>query len=766
METAPLITISAIGRTPTLETSLIGREIKDRQAVLLQALILTLARTEKILIVARVGSGYRGDIAFDEISFVPGTCFADENAEELLLRRLGGPNNSTETKGSCDFDIDNCGWAQDILDDQFDWSIGSDSGTPTEGTGPKRHHGPKVGGKFLFIESSSPRRRDDKARLLSPQLCGQVCMRFYYHMYGNRIGKLSIFRKDGINKEDDRLWHRKGNLGNKWHRAIVEMNSDQDCYQVVFEATTGPSYQSDLAIDDIYIQKGSCCDMKSELNTLDQTGNCNFGNNHFCAWKNLQIDDFDWSLGKGPTPSQFTGPKRGYGHQDGYAFIEASEPRFIGDTAIMTSGVLLGSMCMQFRYHMHGEEIGSLSIFRNGDGVMQQLLWQQDGNQGDRWHDAEFLIDCNVTAYQVEIEATVGGWRGDIAIDEIEFTPGSCPPKPIIMINYNYTGPLAKAPPMLPEFNGFCSFAKSFCAWKNDIEEDFFDWTRYEGKSPTDCTGPKFDYTGEGYYLYTEASIRRPGEFARLVSGALQDHHCLKFQYHMHGDGIGDLRVEVKDSENGYLWNTSWSVSGEQGEFWHTATVTVNGYDYVIGISAVRGSSYLGDIAIDGIQLYKGGCDGNKTLGFSVDAGRKFDLDNCNFHGKRKCQWKDDMENGQFKWTLRSGSTPSSGTGPSKDSSNGGDVSLIETSDSKRFYAFIETSSPRVLGDKARMYLKVEFDVCMRFHYHMHGQHVGELRILTRNANKVEDVVWSKQEKQGDAWHVAAKNIKGGPGIQ
>ena len=32
---------------------------------------------------------------------------------------------------------------------------------------------------------------------------------------------------------------------------------------------------------------------------------------------------------------------------------------------------------------------------------------------------------------QVEIEATVVGWRGDIAIDELRFTPGLCPIKSI-----------------------------------------------------------------------------------------------------------------------------------------------------------------------------------------------------------------------------------------------------------------------------------------------------------------------------------------------
>lgn len=70
----------------------------------------------------------------------------------------------------------------------------------------------------------------------------------------------------------------------------------------------------------------------------------------------------------------------------------------------MASGYLLGSMCMRFRYHMYGEDIGSLSVFRNGDGVMQQLLWQQDGNQGNTWHEAELYIDCNVTRYLVSIK--------------------------------------------------------------------------------------------------------------------------------------------------------------------------------------------------------------------------------------------------------------------------------------------------------------------------------------------------------------------------
>lgn len=38
------------------------------------------------------------------------------------------------------------------------------------------------------------------------------------------------------------------------------------------------------------------------------------------------------------------------------------------------------------------------------------------------------IVTITVTTLpQIAIEATVGGWRGDIAIDEIEFTSGQCP---------------------------------------------------------------------------------------------------------------------------------------------------------------------------------------------------------------------------------------------------------------------------------------------------------------------------------------------------
>ena len=47
----------------------------------------------------------------------------------------------------------------------------------------------------MYIETSAPRRPNDKARLTSPSYPAATdseCLQFYYHMYGRHIGTLNI----------------------------------------------------------------------------------------------------------------------------------------------------------------------------------------------------------------------------------------------------------------------------------------------------------------------------------------------------------------------------------------------------------------------------------------------------------------------------------------------------------------------------------------------------------------------------------------------
>lgn len=49
----------------------------------------------------------------------------------------------------------------------------------------------------MFIETSSPRRPNDTARLISQTVTRTTgaCLRFWYHMYGTHINTLNVYTK-------------------------------------------------------------------------------------------------------------------------------------------------------------------------------------------------------------------------------------------------------------------------------------------------------------------------------------------------------------------------------------------------------------------------------------------------------------------------------------------------------------------------------------------------------------------------------------------
>jgi hypothetical protein len=79
-----------------------------------------------------------------------------------------------------------CDWSQDD-DDELDWEIGQGA-TQSTSTGPKRDH--TIGlpsGYYIFLESSYPAVKNDRARIASAVMnsTGNTCeFRFYWHMYG------------------------------------------------------------------------------------------------------------------------------------------------------------------------------------------------------------------------------------------------------------------------------------------------------------------------------------------------------------------------------------------------------------------------------------------------------------------------------------------------------------------------------------------------------------------------------------------------------
>jgi hypothetical protein len=77
-----------------------------------------------------------------------------------------------------------------------------------------------------------------------------------------------------------------------------------------------------------------------------------------------------------------------------------------------------------------------------------------------------------------------------------------------------------------------------------------------------------------GNYAFIEASHRRPGDRALLVSGAISGAQCLSFSYNMNGRGMGSLLVSVKNSVGSS--RMVWKTAGDHGKFWLTENVDVD----------------------------------------------------------------------------------------------------------------------------------------------------------------------------------------------
>lgn len=108
-------------------------------------------------------------------------------------------------------------------------------------------------GFYAFIETSSPRKPNDTAQMISPVTSGPQCLNFWYHMYGAHINRLNIYvRNPNSNLLGTPIWSRYGSHGDRWKPAHVSMNY-RGTYVYVIEAIRGNGYQGDIAIDDITV---------------------------------------------------------------------------------------------------------------------------------------------------------------------------------------------------------------------------------------------------------------------------------------------------------------------------------------------------------------------------------------------------------------------------------------------------------------------------------------------------------------------------------
>lgn len=176
----------------------------------------------------------------------------------------------------------------------------------------------------------------------------------------------------------------------------------------------------------------------------------------------------------------------------------------------------------------------------------------------------------------------------------------------------------------------------------------------------------------------------------------------------MYGKSIGTLNVFIK--ENGILSKNIWQRSGNLGDQWRYAHVTVtNPNDFQIVLEGVVGSSHTGDIAVDDIEIENGQCYPELSCNFEDDY--------CGYYNVK------DLDD--FDWERSKGQRYIT-TGPSVDHT---------TSTEEGYYVVIDPKMSHKEGDKAWLVsevIEVPESGCLSWYMHLKGPSIGNLTIYQR----------------------------------
>lgn len=169
------------------------------------------------------------------------------------------------------------------------------------------------------------------------------------------------------------------------------------------------------------------------FSTCATTSNCSQGEctliNGWANAENIQIDDIDWRVNSGSTPSSGTGPNldANPGTVFGkYLYLEASgncdssEALLMSPCIDLTASISGSSASASFDYHMYGTEIGKLSVdIITQEKVILNAIPTINQDLGNVWNRGT----VNLTPYIgekiiVRFRGKTGdGYRSDIAID-------------------------------------------------------------------------------------------------------------------------------------------------------------------------------------------------------------------------------------------------------------------------------------------------------------------------------------------------------------
>ena len=185
-----------------------------------------------------------------------------------------------------------------------------------------------------------------------------------------------------------------------------------------------------------------------------------------------------------------------------------------------------------------------------------------------------------------------------------------------------------------------CGFETDFCQWIPSSGSAGI-WTRGQGKQNLTSL-PPVDHTSNtemGYYVYLKTKGK--GDIGFLTSPIYKTTgvQCLRFWYHMLGDDIGHLKVEIDDKivESGFI--PVWIHTENTFEMWFQGMVTLPDIpEYMIRFMGLSGSNNNSVIALDDVTFVPDTCPKPYVCSFEYDM----------------CEWFNSAQD-DFDWVRSSG---------------------------------------------------------------------------------------------------------------
>ncbi|XP_044515603.1 apical endosomal glycoprotein [Gracilinanus agilis] len=352
-------------------------------------------------------NGYHGNIAVDDITVRPGSCWAPRH---------------------CSFENSACGL---LSSGQGTWQRQGNA-TDSVRRGPRADHTTETSeGHYMMVDTSPSALPQGQTAFLTSEeyspLAQPGCFTFWYHLSLQNPGTLHVYVEEDKRR---RVFSVSAHGGFTWRLGSVDVQPEK-AWKVIFEATGAGVEHTYIAVDDLHLKDGPC----------PQPGSCDFESD-MCSWSHTPwpgLGGYSWDWSSGATPSRYPQPPVDHtlGTKTGhFAFFDTSVLGPGGRAAWLRSEPLpptpVGGSCLRFWYHMGFPEhfyMGELKVLLlSSQGLL--TVWGTGAYLRHQWLEGYVQVTSPVE-FQIVFEATLGGQPvlGPIALDDIVYQTGqSCEP--------------------------------------------------------------------------------------------------------------------------------------------------------------------------------------------------------------------------------------------------------------------------------------------------------------------------------------------------